>query len=222
METNRLSADRHTRRFGIVGLVIAGGELTARIIGADPGRDDPVLVLGLVALTVAAVMILRDDDRGRTAWILSGVVMTLYAVARVLIIGRFWQTAALAALGVMLALAAEQTLRPVEGTRRGLTGARIARSALFDYALIPLAVFALFPFGVSLSPQGALATAAREEGYPVSVQRVVDHMAGIDSRTYYYKLPNECTVSALRTGKFWHPGSVYCGSRGGGGGHPNE
>lgn len=212
MSREQTSADRHTKRFGLVALLIAGTELLARIIGADPGRDDPVIVLGLVALTGAAVMILRDDDRGRTAWIMAGVVMLLYSVGRILVVGRPLQTAALAVLGVMLALGAEQTLRPVTATRRGAAGERIARSVWFDLALIPIAVLALWPFGVSLNPQNALATAARAEGYPAPVHEVVDRMSG-DGRIYYFRIPNGCVVSAVRSGSFWHPGRLTCGGR---------
>lgn len=213
MKNEQTAADRHSRRFGVIALVIAGAELGARLIGADPGRNDPMLVIGLIALTGAAVMLLRNDERGRTAWIMAGVVMLLYAVGRVLIFGRVFQTTALAALGIMLALGAEQTLRPVDGTRRSPRGARMARSALFDVLLIPLAIYALFPFGVSTSAQRALATASRTEGYPIPVASVLDRMSG-DQDVAYMKIPNGCTVSAKRSGRFWHPGTITCAGGG--------
>jgi hypothetical protein len=205
--------DNHTVRFGWVALFISGAELISRIIGADAGRDDPMIVLGLVALVGASVLIIREDDRGRTGWILAGLIMTLYAIARVLLFGHFVQTALLAILGIALALAAEQTIRPVDTALRGPLIARLARHRLYDLALVPLAVVALWPFGVSLNPQGALAAAAREEGFPAKTSQIMSSWYRFGDGSYVYTLPNGCTVSASRTVAFWHPGPVSCAGR---------
>jgi hypothetical protein len=205
--------NRHTLRFGWVALFISGAELISRIIGADAGRNDPVIVLGLVALVGASVMVLREDDRGRTAWIIAGVIMTLYAIARVLVFGHIVQTVALAFLGIALALAAEQTMRPIEIARRGPALSRAARHRIYDLALIPLALFALWPFGVSLNPEGAMAASARDEGFPVSTAKVREGWYRFRDGSYVFTLPNGCTVSAQKTVAFWHPGPVSCAGR---------
>ncbi|MCA1834319.1 MAG: hypothetical protein ABR548_04240 [Actinomycetota bacterium] len=206
--------DGHTIRFGWVALFISSAELISRIIGADAGRDDPMIVLGLVALVGASILLLREDDRGRTGWILSGLIMTLYAIARVLLFGHFIQTALLAVLGIALALAAEQTLRPASLAMRGPLVARLVRRPLYDYLLIPLAVVALWPFGVSLNPQGAIAASAADEGFrPKSEAQITANWYRYRDGTYAYTLPNGCTVSAIRTVAFWHPGPVSCAGR---------
>lgn len=200
----RLRIGTHDQRFAAAGIAIAVGEVGARIAGADPGRNDPGTVIGLIVLAGASVMILRSDERGRYPWVAAGFVMFLFALARPILIGRPIQSAALAILGLALMTGAEESVRP-EGHQPASKMRAIARTTAFDLALIPLAFFALFPVGVARSPQGALANTAAREGFSIPASRIASDMVEVDAKHYAMGLPNHCTVTVEKVGGFWHP-----------------